>query len=547
MIGGLLIYSVMVWRLLDLTVSEQLFLTDQGDTRSVRITEIPAYRGMIKDRRGEPLAISTPVYAVWINPVVWQEQQPDISALIELLQLSEQVIGQSRRTSQTFMYLKRGIDPDLAEAVEALHIPGVYLQREFKRFYPQGETTAHILGLTDIDDRGIAGIELAYNDWLQGEPGKQQVRKNCLSQVVQILDVIQPPRSGHDVMLTIDSRIQHVANQSLKKAMAIYQLKSGSIVVLDAKHGEILAMVNQPSFNPNQRIHEAAERRNRAVTDMFEPGSVMKPFGVALALDLGLYTTDTVIDTAPGYWVLNNHTIRDVRNFGALAVTDILVRSSNIGIAKIVLSLPSDKYLHWLEQLGLNRRTTSDFPGEAAGLLDTQRNWCDHSLATLAFGYSMAITPLQLAQAYSIFTGDGTLKPVSLLRTNPRLATQSILSSSVSKTMLQLLEAAVAQPRATGRRARVVGYRVAGKTGTARIAGQQGYDRTRHISSFVGIAPVSDPQVIIAVVLNEPQSGPYYGGAIAAPIFADVFAEIAPILGIRPDDGTSPYKPARSV
>lgn len=541
MISGLLVYGAMVWRLLDLAISEQLFLTDQGDTRSIRITQIPAYRGIIKDRRGESLAISTSVYSVWINPTLWRDRLADIKPLIGLLNLPAKVTESLQHASQTFMYLKRGIDPQLAQAVEALNLPGVYVQHAFKRFYPQGETTAHVLGLTDIDDQGIAGMELAYNDWLKGVNGKTQVRKNCLSQVVQVLGTVKAPQAGQDLTLTIDGRIQHAAYQALHKAMTTYQLKSGSIVVLDAKNGEILAMVNQPSFNPNQRIHEAEHRRNRAVTDMFEPGSVMKPFGIALALDLGLYTKDAVIDTAPGYWVLNNHTIRDVRNFGSLTIADILTHSSNIGVAKIVLSLPAAQYLDFLKQIGLDQRTSSHFPGEAAGLFNTKRAWCAHGLATLAFGYSMAITPLQLAQAYSIFTGDGTLKPVTLLRDAQPLASRSVLSPQTSQAMLELLESAVALPKATGRRAQVPGYRVAGKTGTARIAGKEGYDAKRHISSFVGIAPVSDPRVIIAVVLNEPQGKQYYGGAIAAPVFAEILAAVMPMLGIPPDHDIAAY------
>jgi len=552
---GLLLVGMagLVWRMVDLTIIDRAFLKHQGDARSVRSIEIPAYRGMITDRNGEPLAISTPVQSVWANPKDFTVEHEALPALAQLLKTSVSAIKKriQRSKHREFVYLKRRLSPAVALRIKALSIPGVNLQREFKRFYPEGEITAHLLGLTNVDDRGQEGLELAYDGWLHGTPGKKRVLKDRLGHIVADLtpDFKEPdfkkpdfkkqfkePQPGHNLVLSIDRRIQYLAFRELKNAVEAAQAKSGSIVVLDVSTGEVLAMVNQPSYNSNLRPSGHDGRyRNRAVTDVFEPGSVMKAFSVASALDSGEYTPDTLIDTRPGWSMVTGHTINDEHNNGVITLTQVLQRSSNVGVSRTTLSLPNDRLWGLLRRFGFAERSNIGFPGESPGSLVKYYKNTPFVTATLAFGYGISVTPLQLARAYSVFATQGKLLPVSLLRVDKTPVGKQILNKVVAEQMLNMLHSVVSSG-GTGVHAQIESYTVAGKTGTARIAGgEQGYYKNRHVASFVGIAPVGQPRLVVAVVIYDPSGEKYYGGQIAAPVFAKVTAGALRILNVPPD------------
>jgi cell division protein FtsI (penicillin-binding protein 3) len=589
--GLLILVGVLTIRMAYLTIFNRAFLLHQGNIRTIRVINTPAYRGMISDRNGVPLAISTPVNSIWINPQDFIYTNKNIQQLSHLLNIPvkriKQIViknksfalranplpdggsqGENRdsppgsscansfragdkskeRVSHSaklvkkreFVYLKRGVNPELAKSVENLNITGVYLEREYKRYYPESETAAQIIGFTNIDDQGQEGLELAYNQWLRGFPGKERVLKDLYGHVVAVLDDIQPAKSGNDLILSIDNRIQYLAYRCLKATVLKYHAKSGSVVVLNPKTGEILAMANRPSFNPNQRpSHDYGQFRNRAITDMFEPGSTMKAFSIASALDSGKYTADTVIDTGPGRLKIGHNIVHDDDwvNHGKLTVAQILQKSSNIGVAKMTLTLPPEHFLDLLHRVGFGERTSSNFPGESPGILTYHEQWQPFVLATLAFGYGISLTPLQLAQAYSIIADDGLKCPITFLkRDTPAQSTRS-MDAKTANAMLHMLEQVV-QPKGTGFRARINGYRVAGKTGTADIAGKHGYKKHRHhVASFVGIAPVTDPQLVVAVVIKDPNNAQnkYYGGTVAAPTFAKIMSGALRILNITPD------------
>lgn len=531
------ILMVLLWRMVDLTIIDRQFLQQQGNARSLRDVKIPAYRGMIADRNGVPLAVSTPVEAVWVNPQELELTPVKAKALSQLLDVPTKLIRQraTQSTDKEFVYLKRGIVPAIAKRVKDLNIRGVYLQGEFKRFYPEGEATSHILGFTNIDDSGQEGLELAYNDWLEGKPGKKRVIKDRLGHIISDEVRIREPRPGQNLVLSIDKRLQYIAYQELKDSVEKYDAVSGSIVVLDAKTGEILAMTNLPSFNPNIRPGNNDGRyRNRAVTDVFEPGSVIKAFSIASVLESGKYTANSVIDTRPSWMMVDGNTIRDDRANGVINVTQILQKSSNVGVTKLTLSLPAKHLIDVLRGVGFGQRSGSGFPGESAGVLVDHPKWRPFVLATLGFGYGLSVTTLQLAHAYTVFAQHGKLLPVSLLRKNVPPKGTPVIKPDVADTVLKMLETVV-EDNGTGKRAKVKGYRIAGKTGTARIANAQGYASDRHVATFVGMAPASDPRLVIAVMINDPRAGKYYGGLIAAPLFSKVMARSLRTLGIAPD------------
>lgn len=526
-------------RLIYLTVIDRSFLQRQGDARSLRIVDLPTYRGMITDRSGTPLAISTPVESVWLNPQVFDADDTlKLSQLADLLQIPAADILNRVEHAETkgFIYLKRGLEPYLAQRVKQLNIPGVNLQQEFRRYYPTAEVSAHILGVTNVDDQGQEGMELAYNEWLAGQYGKQRVIKDRLGRVVEDLGVVAPPRPGKNLVLSIDRRIQYLAYRELKEAMEVNKSSSASAIVLDTVTGEILAMVNQPSFNPNARTSPATDGRyrNRAVTDLFEPGSVIKPFTLAAVLNSGKFKPTTQVDARPGL-VVDGHLIRDIHASGVITVTEVLQRSSNVGVTRMILSLPATTLWTLLDRIGFGKLTNSGFPGESEGRLVNHRRWTPFIVATLGFGYGLSVTPLQLAQAFSIFANDGQLRPVSLLRRDtPEQGTQ-VISSVVAQQMLTMLEAVVEQTGGTGSKARVPGYRVAGKTGTARMVGANGYEKDHHVASFAGIAPVSKPRLVVLVVFKDPDLADHYGGQVAAPVFSKIMAGALQILQIPPD------------
>jgi len=531
-------FFALIGRLVDLTMINRAFLVKQGQLRTLRTVEIPAYRGMISDRNNQPLAISTPVDSVWVNPTQFHPTLEQLNQLAGLLQLTVQDLQQpiNAQPTRTFIYLKRGNPPDVSDKIAALKIPGVFLQREYKRYYPEAEVTAHLLGLTNVDDHGQEGLELAYDQSLAGKPGKKQVIKDRLGNIISEVALLKKPEQGHPLTLSIDKRIQYAAYQALKAAVDEYQAEGGSIVVLDARTSEVLAMVNQPSYNPNNRPGQHDGRyRNRAVTDTFEPGSTIKTFTIALALASGRYTPQTIIDTRPGWMTVGGYRITDDDNFGVINVGEVLAKSSNIGATKIMMSLSPEAHWNLLHQAGFGELTGSHFPGEVAGRLPKAQVWRPSEVATLAYGYGLSVNALQLAHAYTIFANGGVLRPLSLLKISQAPAGAPVLSPDIARTMLTLLENDVqAGDHHTGVRAQIPGYRVGGKTGTSYIAGAHGYDRHNYNSSFVGIAPLSNPRLVIAVVIRQPH-GRHTAAVVSAPVFAQVMSDSLRILEIRPD------------
>lgn len=539
--GLMILITIITVRMVYLTIFDRNFLQHQGNIRTLRTINIPAYRGMITDRNGVPLAISTPVNSVWINPQDFICSPKNARQLSRLLNIPisriKHIIKQNK--NREFVYLKRGINPQAAQTIAELTLSGVYLEHEYKRYYPQSEAASQVVGLTNIDDQGQEGLELAYNSWLAGTPGKKQVLKDLYGHVVAVLNDTKPAKSGHDLALSLDNRIQYLAYRYLKDAVIKYHAKSGSVVVLNPKTGEILAMANMPSFNPNQRpSRNIGQFRNRAVTDMFEPGSTMKAFSIASALDSGKYTDKTIIDTNPGRLKVGKNLIHDDEwvNHGKITVAQVLQKSSNVGVTKITLSLPPEHFLDLLHRVGFGERTNSNFPGESPGALAYHDTWQPFVLATLAFGYGISVTPLQLAQAYGIIANDGLQCPITFLKRDVPPQCVRAMNAKVTKSMLKMLELVI-QSGGTGFRAKINGYHVAGKTGTANIAGSHGYNKHHHIASFVGIAPATDPKLVVAVIIRDPKNtqDKYYGGIIAAPTFAKIMGESLRVLNIAPD------------
>lgn len=532
--------TLLVWRAADLHVLNKEFLQQQGDARSLRVVGIPAHRGMILDRRGEPLAISTPVESVWAHPGELTGARDRWPELAEALGLDPRRLAQRLevRADRAFVYLERHVTPSVAERVLALAIPGVASQREYRRYYPNGEVAAHVIGFTNVDDIGQEGLELAYNDWLRGTPGGKRVIKDRLGRIVENLGSISEPHPGKDLVLSIDQRIQYLAYRELKSAVHRHRAKSGSAVILDARSGEVLAMVNQPSFNPNNRNGDRAGYRNRAVTDLFEPGSSVKPFTIAAALESGRYTPDTIVDTAPGRFRVTGGTVRDTRNYGRIDVTTVLTKSSNVGASKIAMALEPEQLWQVFDAVGLGRSTMSGFPGERPGRLTHASRWRPIERATHAFGYGLSVTALQLAQAYAVLAADGVQRPISFVRLDPAQypAGHRALGADTARVVRGMLETVV-QDGGTGTRARVPGYTVAGKTGTVKKVGPDGYSEDRYQAIFAGMVPADRPRLVMVVTVDEPRGEAYYGGDVAAPVFAKVTAGALRLLGIAPDTG----------
>lgn len=533
-----LILAILLWRMFDLTVSDRQFLLGQGEARSLRLIDIPAYRGMIIDREGAPLAVSTPVQSVWINPKTFNPDSKQVSKLVQLLGITQAQLSKRLQDAQgrEFVYLQRQLSPMVAKKIEALKIPGINFQEEFKRYYPEGDSISQLIGFTNVDDNGIEGLELAYQQWLMGVSGKKKVVKDRLGRVIEDLGVAKEPRPGNLLQLSIDRRIQFFAYYELQNTINKFGAKSGSVVVLDAQNGEVLAVANYPSFNPNARSrYKLDSYRNKAITDTFEPGSVIKPFSIASALESGHFTPQTVIDTQPSWMMVHGHMIRDIHNYGVLDVVGVLQRSSNVGVSKMVLSSPPEQLIGLLMRSGIGQRTESGYPGESDGSIVKVADANPFVLATLGFGYGMSVTALQLAKSYSIFANQGRLLPISLLRTNGPVDGVQVLNPKTANQVLDMMEAVVSGADGTGKQAQIPGYRVAGKTGTARIAGKRGYEENRHIASFVGIAPVTKPKLIVAVIIYEPTRLGYYAAAVAAPLFSKVMAAGLRILDVPPD------------
>lgn len=522
-----------------LQVWNQEFLKNHGDARALRVVKVPASRGAIVDRNGEPLAISTPVSSIWANPKkVAATKYPNLEVLAKYLQMDTQELMRilDNYSNKEFAYLKRRITPTLAQQVMALKIPGISTQKEYRRYYPTGEVTAHVLGFTNIDDAGQEGIELAYDDWLNGSAGSNKVLQDRLGQVIEHVESISMPDHGKDLVLSIDKRIQYLAYRELKQAVTEHKARAGVLVMLDAETGEVIAMVGQPSYNPHDRTgFKSVYYRNRALTDVFEPGSTIKPFTIASALDSGIYDLKTVINTNPGLLKVGEHTVRDHKNYGMLTLESIIKKSSNVGASKIALSLESAHLWKTLQDVGFGQVTTSGFPGEAAGYITPYNVWSDVQQAIMSFGYGISVTAVQLAQAYMAFAQDGIVVPVSFLKISKPSISKRVLPAHIAQQVRAMLETVV-QEGGTGKKAAISGYRIAGKTGTVHKSTLGGYAKDRYVSLFVGLAPASRPKLIVVVMIDEPKTKEYYGGLVAAPVFKKVMSGSLRLLNIPPDN-----------
>ena len=527
----------LVGRAVHLQVLNKEFLNEQADTRHLRTETISAHRGAITDRNGEPLAISTPVDSVWANPKELAADVDRLPQLAAVLEVDSQSLMRrvTRAMDKEFVYLRRHLSPDQAHQAMSLGLSGVNVQREYRRYYPAGEVTGHLVGFTSIDDEGQEGLELAFNHWLSGEAGAKRVLKDRLGRSVEDVESIRPPNPGKTLRASIDLRLQYVAYRTLKGAIQRFDADSGSIVILDVGTGEVLAMVNQPTYNPNDRSQYSAERyRNRAITDIFEPGSSIKPLIVAAALESGQYRPSSIVDTSPGYVVVGPKKIEDKRDLGRVSLTTVLSRSSNVGATKIGLSLEPDQLWSAMTRFGLGSLTSSGFPGESAGLLTHYNHWKPISQATLAYGYGVSVTPLQLAQAYAALGGDGVLRPISLVATDAEVDGDRVVAEDTAVAVRRMLEEVV-RPGGTGTKAGVSGYRVAGKTGTAWKFAAGGYSEDEYFSVFAGLAPASDPRLATVVIIDEPKGELYYGSDVAAPVFGKVMTESLRLLAVPPD------------
>lgn len=524
-------------RLMHLQVAQKKFLKRQGEIRTVRRIDIPAYRGMITDRFGEPLAVSTPVVSVWINPKKFEPTFDNISELATALNVSTEFVTDKvyKYRHKDFAYLRRHVSPNIASHVKSLNLDGVYFKNEYRRFYPSGEVTAHVVGFTNIDDKGQEGLELGFNHWLEGTPGKRRIVRDGLGREVEFLEDIAKVENGRDLNLSIDLRLQYLAYNELKRAVLKHHARSGSAVVLDVNTSEVLAMVNQPSFNPNSRNRDmrSDKYRNRAVTDYFEPASAIKAFSIASVLEYNKnIDKNTLIDTAPGKMVVKGGIIRDDINYGIMSVSNVLKRSSNIGISKLVLDLPTDSLWDTYDRLGFGYSTNSGFPGETAGVLMPSGQDQPFVLATMAFGYGLTVTPLQLARAYTILGTGGVRRPVSFIKQTEIPDGVRVMSSKVAREVVDLLAGTVGHSRS---KARVSGYHVAGKTGTARKLGKKGYVGDRHRAVFGGLAPAINPRFAIVVTINEPSNGEYYSNQVTAPVFSKIASEALRLFNVAPD------------
>ncbi|WP_395684281.1 peptidoglycan D,D-transpeptidase FtsI family protein [Dokdonella sp.] len=527
--------SALVVRAVDLQVVRKDFYQEQGDARYLRDIDIPVSRGTIFDRNGEPLAVSTPVESIWANPMELLEHAERIPDLAKATGLDEDSLKERlvERSDKEFYYIKRHLNPDDAQAVLDLGIPGVSSQREFRRYYPSGEVIGHVLGFTNIDDAGQEGLELAFDQWLAGEKGIKRVIRDRLGHEVENVELVREAKPGRDLTISIDRRIQYLAYRELKAALVEHRASSGSMVILDVPTGEILAMVNQPSFNPNARGNvDPAYRRNRAATDVVEPGSTMKAFTISAALETGKWKPHTPIDTSPGTYTLYGHTISDVHNKGLIDVTGVITYSSNVGAAKIAATLGRDEMYDVFHRFGFGEVTGCGFPGESPGNLPIAKNWGPVEQATIAYGYGLSVTPLQLAQGYAALANDGRLRAPTFVK-GAQAQDRAVIDPQIAATLRGMLETVV-RPPGGGVKAAITNYRVAGKTGTSRTAIGGGYQK-KYISLFAGMVPASEPRLVGVVVIHDPQ-GAYYGALVSAPVFSKVMDGALRLLDVPPDD-----------
>lgn len=540
-----MLVGALVWRAVELQVMDRQFLQTQGEARQMRTRDIPAHRGVITDRHGEPLAVSSPVDSVWADPGQLLEHPEAVAQLAQLVGIPRERLQRrlQARPGSEFAWVRRQVSPEQADAVRQAALPGVALQQEYRRFYPSGEVSAHLLGFTNIDDHGQEGLELTYDAWLRGEPGRKRVIQDRLGRVVEDVELLREPRAGRDLALSIDRRLQYLAYRELKAAVREHDARGGSLVLLDVPSGEVLAMVNQPGFNPHRRNEIGnGVQRNRAIIDAYEPGSLIKPFTVFAALREGAARPETTLPTSPGTLRVGRHTIRDIRDYGEIDVTTLLQKSSNVGAVRLALDMEPEALWGLLLEMGFGASTFVGFHGEATGQVSTLPPRDEVQQATLSFGYGLTATPLQIARAYATLGAAGVQRPVSLLHRNgqPPESEDQVLDPALSRQVLEMLET-VTQPGGTGTRAAVPGYRVAGKTGTVRKAGPTGYgEDDGYIAMFAGVAPVSQPRLAMAVLVDEPRGDAYYGGQVAAPVFGQVMAGALRLMNIAPDGDAPP-------
>lgn len=521
-------------RLVYLNLIDGDFLQDQGDARTIRMVRINAHRGMIVDRLGKPLAVSSPVISLWADPA--ELSISEIEPVARMLSVTPDFFVSRMEASRgkNFVYLRRHLVPAEARKILELKVRGIYGQREYHRYYPSGEVAAHLVGYTDIDDKGQEGLELSFDKWLAGTPGKKKVLKNLYGEIIRDVVPISDAKPGNNLSLSVDLRLQYLAYRELKSAVTHFKAESGTVIVLDVETGRVLAMVNQPSFNPNNRTNLDLDRvRNRAVTDVFEPGSTMKPFTVAVALASGQYTPESTIDTSPGFIKVGRKTIRDPSNRGRLKLGEILAKSSQVGISKLALTLDEYAVLDMFRKVGFGQTTNAGLPGESNGYLPNHRRWKDIERVTFAYGYGLTATPLQLAAAYLTIATGGLKREISMLG-NGDVIESRVYSKEVADQLKMMLAKVVSE--GTGSRAAIDSYHVAGKTGTVRKMGKDGYLDTEHLAFFAGMAPVVNPRIVGVVLINEPKAGDYGGGTIAAPVFSRVMAEALRILSVPPND-----------
>ena len=537
-----LMVGAICWRIIDLQVVDRDFLKGQGDARSLRHIPIPAHRGLITDRNGEPLAVSTPVTTLWANPKEMQaakDRWPQLAAALgqNAQQLTERLTQQANKE---FIYLVRGLTPEQGQQVLDLKVPGVYGLEEFRRFYPAGDVTAHMVGFTDLDDHGREGVELAYDEWLAGVPGKRQVIKDRRGRLIKDIQVTKNAKAGKTLALSIDLRLQYLATRELRNAIAEQEAKAGSLVIMDVKTGEVLAMVNQPTYNPNNRRSMfPAAMRNRAIIDVFEPGSTVKPISMSAALQSGRWKPTDKVEVYPGSLQIGRYTIKDVsRSEGPiLDLTGILINSSNVGMSKIAFDIGGDAIYRVMSQVGLGQYTGLGFPGERVGNLPNHREWRKAETATLSYGYGLSVTALQLVHAYAALANDGKMVPLSIIKVDKAPEAVQAIPKETAETVQGMLQQVIEAPRGVFR-AQVPFYHVAGKSGTARKAtvGSKGYTENAYRSLFAGFGPMSDPRYAIVVVIDEPGKGGYFGGLVSAPVFSKVMSGTLRLMNVPPDN-----------
>ncbi len=512
------------------------FLQAKGESRFMRVVEMPASRGAVMDRNGKPLAISTPVESIWASPAEMELSKTELGKLAQTLGMDRNLLTERlAERDKNFVWLKRQLSPDQAARVIALKLPGVFQQREYRRFYPAGDVAAHVIGFTGQEDQGQEGIELAQQAQLAGSAGQRRVIKDRKGRIVEDIENLKAPREGKPLKLSIDERFQYLAHRELKAAVELNKAKGGALVMLDAKTGEVLALVNQPDYNPNNRANwNPKQARNRSVTDTFEPGSTFKPFAISAALEAGIVKPETIIVTGPGFTV-GTKIINDLpHRSDQLSVAEIIQKSSNIGTAKIALQLPSERLWNLYNELGFGSTPKTGFPGEASGRLRAVKTWKPIEQATMGYGYGISVSALQLARAYTVFTNDGVLLPATFLKREGDVIGKQILLPKTAKTMSQMLET-VTHVGGTATRGQVPGYRVAGKTGTAHKILNGQYAEHLYLSSFVGYGPASNPRYIIAVTIDEPSAGKHFGGDVSAPVFSKVMSQSLRMSGVLPD------------